>query len=206
MVALAITSVYIPKVEKEFSAKFIADIFDKNGIAKVSKIVLNPHKSLNFQAEKYNRAYIEIDYWHDTEAAFSFIKRLRTTNRETRLIYSLDNWWTVEINKFPQKLSTTSERTRLVTVFRDSSFNICDNDNLSTTAVVSSESVNIDYEKTRQLKAILYGYKNADEMDEAERFDGYLHEAMNEIRRYADSYQANNTNLVFADEEVTVSV
>lgn len=186
MVALAITSVYIPKVEQEISAEFIAGVFGKNGIAKVNKIVLDPIKPSKIQSENYNRAYIEIDYWHDTEAAFSFIKRLRMTNRETRLIYSLDNWWTVEINKFPQKLSTTSERTRLVTVFRDFFIDICEDDNLSTSDVVSLEPTNIDYEKTRQLKAIIYGYRNADEMEEAESFDGYLHEAMDEIRRFTD--------------------
>jgi hypothetical protein len=45
----AITSIYIPKVEKEFDAEFIADVFDKNAIAQVSKIVLEPHSSSNLK-------------------------------------------------------------------------------------------------------------------------------------------------------------
>jgi hypothetical protein len=199
-----ITSVYIPKVGKEYTAEFIANIFDKNGIAKVSKVILEPYKSLSFQAEKYNRAYIEIYYWHDREATFNFIKSLRSANRESRLVHSLDNWWTVEINKFPHKLSTICDKHRIVTVFRDYFENVYEDDNLNT-AVISIDSISIDYEKTCQLKAILYGYKNADEMEEAEKFDVYLHEAIEEINRWNES-DKSETNWILNNESFNISV
>jgi hypothetical protein len=54
--------------------------------------------------------------------------------------------------------------------------------------------VSIDYEKTRQLKAILYGYKNMDEMNDAEDFEEYLREAYQEINHWNYGYDKNISN------------
>jgi hypothetical protein len=186
-----ITNLYISKVEKKITAEFISNIFEKNGIAKVSKILLENRKN----NEKYNRAFIEIKDWCDTEMAFNFIMRLRNPIREARIVYSEDNWWSVEINRFPHTISKMCENCRVLTVFRDNySFDDFDDDDVSTSAVIYPEPT-IDYEKTRQLKALIYGYKDADEMEEAEQFDGYLHEA----------YQSVN-NWVNSDEFIEVSI
>jgi hypothetical protein len=177
-----ITSIYIPHVDKLFDAEFISNIFDKNGIAKISKIVLEPYSSTKEKTLKYNRAYIGIKFWHDTEAAFNFIDRLRNPLREARIVYKDDYWWSVEINKFPEKLKIINNKIPVVTIFSDPYMSFYeDDDNYSTIAVSGYEPLDIDYEKTRQLKAIIYGYKNADEMEEAEYFDGYLHEFKNQF-------------------------
>jgi hypothetical protein len=187
----AIKSLYIHKVEKHINAEFIAHVFDKNGIAKVSRILLEPRKN----DSRYNRAFIEIKEWCDSEVAFNFIMRLRDPIREARFVYNQDEWWIVEINRYPHTISTKCENYRVITVFSDIYSNIEDDDAISTTAVISSQSDSINYEKTRQLKALIYGFKNVDEMDEAEEFDGYLHEAINEINEWHDDFaeRFNNT-------------
>ena len=236
-----ITSLYISKIEKQFNAEFILNVFDKNGIAKLSKILLEPHK----KNEKYNGAFIEVKEWCDTEAAFNFIFRLRHPIREARIVYFQDNWWSVEINKFPYILN---KNYKILTVFHDNLNNDTydtdtdtdnisttvfvpneeninfgnnidyektrklkeilygfknsyqmdeldytydtDTDNISTTVIVPNEeniefnNSNINYEKSRQLKAIIYGYKNADEIDDAEYFDGYLNEIIESMNNW----------------------
>lgn len=89
-----IKSICIPRIEKTFDAKLIADIFDRNGIAQVSRVYIEHYNNIN------NRAYIEIKYWKDTEVAYHFIERLRNPNREARLVYNDDNWWPVIISNF----------------------------------------------------------------------------------------------------------
>lgn len=153
----AITSIYIPRIETVFNAEFIADIFDRNGIAKVSRVYIEPYKSLIKNGlNNYNRAYIAIKTWYDTEAAFNFIDRLRNPTREARLIYSDDNWWPVDINNNTTKLASNK---RVLTVFEDNQFEF---DNLSTTAVASdelNEFIQIDAEKTKLLRNIIAKFK-----------------------------------------------
>ena len=141
-----ITSVYIPKIEKSFNAEFIANVFDKNGIAKVSRVLLEPRK--NF--EIYNKAHIEIKEWCDNEIAFNFIMRLKNPMTEARIIYSDDCWWNVYINKFPKIISSRYQNYPTITIFRDNSSIVDDdNDDVSITAVTGSQTDYIDYEKTR---------------------------------------------------------
>lgn len=170
----AITSIYIPRIETVFNAEFIADVFDDKGIAKVSKVYIEPYKSIMKNGLNYNRAYIGIKSWHDTEAAFNFIERLRNPSREARIVYSDDNWWPVDINKYPAKLASNK---RVLTVFEEKQLDFCDD--LNTTAVVKDELeefVYINEEKTALLRSILAGFKKqANEHDTAD-FDSYVHE------------------------------
>jgi len=191
-----IKSLYIHKVEKYINADFIAHVFDKNGAAKVSKILLKPIKNDN----RYNRAFIEIKEWCDTEFAFNFITRLRDPMREARFVYFQDKFWTVEINKYPHIISSKYQNYRVITVFNDNYSNMDDDDDMiSTTAVITPLSHNIDFEKTRQLKALIYGFKNVDEMDELKEFDGYLHEAIQTINEWnhEDNEVFNNVLVAF---------
>lgn len=113
----AITSLYIPCVEKTINVEFIANSFDKMGIAKVSRISIESIKcSSPRRSNEYNRVYIGINSWHDTEAAYNFIQRLRDPRVEARFNYGDDNWWPVSINLYPHKLSANKKRT--LTVFR----------------------------------------------------------------------------------------
>jgi hypothetical protein len=96
-----IKSLYIPHVEKQFNAEYITDIFSKNGLAQVRMVHIEPYKNDMNRLNVYNRVYISIDFWHETEAAYSFIQRLRNHNTEARIVHSSDNWWVVYINKYP---------------------------------------------------------------------------------------------------------
>jgi hypothetical protein len=40
-----INSIYIPEIESKFDAEFIAGVFERNGIAQVGKIYIEPYKS-----------------------------------------------------------------------------------------------------------------------------------------------------------------
>lgn len=104
-----ITSIYIPFVDKVVDPEFIARAIEKNGLAKVGSVTIEPYKSsyasiLKNGVSKYNQAYVGIKAWEDTEAAYNFIQRLKNPNREARLVYEDDNWWQVEINEEPNKI------------------------------------------------------------------------------------------------------
>lgn len=109
-----IKTIYLPNIDDMCDIEFISNVFNKCGIAKVRSIAIEPQiiKSThpNIATRKYNRAYIEIHSWHDTETARKFAKQLRDYRVETRLQYSNDNWWVVKVNQFPNKLKSSSKR------------------------------------------------------------------------------------------------
>lgn len=113
-----IQNIYIPRIESIFNAEFIADTFHKNGIAKVSKIYIEPYIEHNKYTitEKYNRAYINIKYWYNTKSATNFIDRLMNPNREVRLIYDDENWWPIHINNYPEKITY---KNNVLTIFNE---------------------------------------------------------------------------------------
>jgi hypothetical protein len=98
-----IGSIYIPFVEKSCDANYIMDMLYCQGIATVGRVTILPNKN-----KIYNRAYVEIHEWHDSEAAYGFVNRLLSRNVETRFVHSDDNWWRVEINYKPE-LSRTAK-------------------------------------------------------------------------------------------------
>lgn len=186
-----ISSIYIPCIDTEINAKFIADVFDKNGIAEVSSIYIEPYKSL-----VYNRAYIGIKTWHDTEAAFNFIGQLRNPNREARIIYSDDNWWPVYINNYPAKLASSK---RVLTLFEEKHVEFY-NDDISTTAQLEPQPldmIKIDLEKTNLLRNIVanfqlvLNYKRQAEfnINDAADFDSYSREIDDEQKKWADEHK-----------------
>lgn len=149
----AINSLYISCIEKRFNANFIAAVFVRNSIAQVRKVYIEPYKS----NRKYNRAYIDIELWYDTEAAYNFIQRLRSPFHEARIVYGDDNWWVVDINKYPAKLNLIK---KVLTVFVS---NVMDDDDISTTAVADvedSEFVAVDANKTELLRNIVANFKD----------------------------------------------
>ena len=105
-----ISSLYLPAVENTVSAEYIVNAFEKAGIAHINVVVFEPKSAL------LNRVYIGFDYWHDTEAAYNFIARLRTQGFETRFVHDNEDelWWAVDINKFPHKIYQPSKRRTIV--------------------------------------------------------------------------------------------
>lgn len=177
-----ITSIYIPRIDAEFNAKFIANVFDRNGIAQVSRVYIEPYSSImKKNLNGYNRAYIAIKSWHDTETAFNFIERLRNPTREARIVYSDDNWWVVDINNNTTKLASNK---RVLTVFEENQ-NDFYRDDISTTALFGDEHedfIQVDAEKTKLLRNIIASFQ--DKKNGASSFDGYLREMDDERTKW----------------------
>lgn len=157
-----ITSIYIPFVDKDISAEFIANVIEKNRLAKVKCIAIEPYKSTYVSIVKngmnqYNRVYISIKSWEDTEAAFNFIQRLRNPNREARLVFSDDDWWLVEVNEVPNKFLADKNRGRVVTFFNES-------------------NEVYDCIRTMKLKSILGSFKGKENMEAERDLHSYIHE------------------------------
>lgn len=111
----SITSIYIPHVEKRFTAEYVANTFNRNGIALVSKVFLKPYKNINKnRLNIFNHAYVHIKSWYETEASYSFIQRLRNPNLEARIVHSGDNWWAVDVSRKPAKFNTKKHTSVLI--------------------------------------------------------------------------------------------
>jgi hypothetical protein len=78
-------------VEFGASARYIADVFRVNSLATSIRIVKDETYSPSYSsAGKFNindrletKALVHIDYWEDTEAAYDFIKKIRSENKAT---------------------------------------------------------------------------------------------------------------------------
>ncbi len=92
---MSVKSVMINCVDSQYTQEYIANVFWRQHIAKVSSITLIPYLK---NSGIYNIAYIAIDEWCDSEAAYNFIQRLKDPSKEARLVHHDDDWWTVEIN------------------------------------------------------------------------------------------------------------
>jgi hypothetical protein len=82
-------------VESQYTQEYIANVFWRQHIAKVSSITLIPYLK---NGEVCSIAYVYIDQWCDSEAAYNFIQRLNNPSNEARIVHHDDNWWPVQIN------------------------------------------------------------------------------------------------------------
>jgi hypothetical protein len=92
---MSIKSVMISCVESQYTQEYIANVFWRQHIAKVGSITLIPYLK---NGQICSIAYIAIDEWCDSEAAYNFIQRLKDSSREVRIVHHDDEWWPVEIN------------------------------------------------------------------------------------------------------------
>jgi len=90
-----IKNLMINCVESQYTAEYIANVFWRLNLAKVSSITLIP---LLKKGEVFNIAYIYIDNWFDSEVAYNFIYNLKYSIREPRLVHYVDEWWPVQFN------------------------------------------------------------------------------------------------------------
>jgi len=163
-----ITSLYIPRIDSHINAEFIADIFNRNGIAQVSRVYIEPHNTIQNSCynciDNYDCAYIAIKSWHDTEAAYNFIERLRSPSHEARLVYSNDDWWVVDINTKPDKLASNK---RVLTIFEEK----CDDLSINALACDGLDKfVCIDEKKTALLRNIVSNFKKQSDYNNAVSF------------------------------------
>lgn len=180
----AIKSLYIPRVQDTFNAEFIVNLFNKYGIAQVSRVAIEPIKisDSNWSFEQYNRVYIGINFWHDTECAFNLIQRLRNPRIEARIVYSDDNWWPLYINKYPDKLASSK---RVLTLFEEKHVDFYIDD-LRTLEPQPIEMIKVNVEKTKLLHNIIENFKNQSHNEYENDFDCYLREMNKERCMYAE--------------------
>jgi hypothetical protein len=93
----AIKNLIVHNIEKEYTAKYIANILWRQNIAQVKTIILIPYLK---DRTIMQTAYIELETWCDSETAYNFISRLNSGSKEARLVHNSDNWWKVEINRY----------------------------------------------------------------------------------------------------------
>ena len=93
---MSITNLFIPCIETKYSAEYIANTLWNQKVAQISAIVLVPIVVSDFT---YQKAYIKIASWCDSEIAYNFINRLNKKSIETRIVHQDDDWWPVEILK-----------------------------------------------------------------------------------------------------------
>jgi len=124
----------IASVESQYTSEYIANVFWRNDIAKVSKITLIPYLK---NSQIYNIAYITIEKWCETEPAYNFIKYLNSPENEARIIHNDDDWFPVQLNTHNNGELEVGEYT---TTFSDSYFTKvfdCSDDENSVTAECS---------------------------------------------------------------------
>jgi hypothetical protein len=92
---MSIKSLMIANVESQHTAEYIANVFWNQNIAQVSSITLIPYLK---ETEILQMAYIDIEYWCDSEVAYNFLQRLKVPEGEARVIHFADDWWPVQIN------------------------------------------------------------------------------------------------------------
>ena len=109
----SIKSIYIPQIECHISSEYIANVFSSNGIANVSRVYIEQYKHRNRSLQfNYNKAYIDIESWHDTEVSYNFINSLLNPLRETKISHNHhDNCWLVKINNAGNKSKSLNDYT-----------------------------------------------------------------------------------------------
>lgn len=161
----AITSLYIPHLDCKLGAEYVADVFNRQGIAQVSRVSIEPYKTrMRSGSFKYNRAYIDIKSWADSEAAYNFIARLRNPCIEARFNYNDDNWWVVEINKYKHK-TQYANKGRALTIF-----------------------VEPDYDKTEYFDYVDEYVIDMPEDTDAQDYESYAREIYNEGLFWDETY------------------
>jgi len=92
---MSVKSLMFPCVESQYTHEYIANVLWRQHIAKVSSITMIPYIK---NSEIYRIAYVNIDEWHDSEAAYNIIQRLKSSDYEARIVHNDDNWWVAQLN------------------------------------------------------------------------------------------------------------
>jgi hypothetical protein len=97
MSAIKNISLYIPHIFANYSKDNVAQIFESQGIGKVSHIDFV--SKLGHDGKEYNAAYIHFDHWLNGTVASNFHERVLNPEKEARLMYEDPWYWLVLENK-----------------------------------------------------------------------------------------------------------
>ena len=84
-------SIYIPRVFKNVSEKFISSIFEDLKYGKVNHVDIVDKMDKN--GKIYHSAYIHFDYWYDNIACKNFQERVQNPEKEARIVYKDPLFW-----------------------------------------------------------------------------------------------------------------
>lgn len=99
-----ISVVHISSVRSNVSKGFIAQVFNRCDIAKVGRITFKSIYRDGKAVSEFKRVIMEIKAWHDTEAAYSFIKRLPFEKGGAKIYPSRNQYWIVKEFKIAVKI------------------------------------------------------------------------------------------------------
>jgi hypothetical protein len=101
----SLTSIYIPHIDYGTDATYIYNVFEFQNLATISQITLVPYiKKIGNEHVWLQHAYIDIHEWHDNEAAYNLIQRIKNPHREAHVVHDLIDevgWWAIEPNFKP---------------------------------------------------------------------------------------------------------
>lgn len=92
---MSINSLMISRILPQYTAEYIANVFWYQNIAQVSSITLFPYLQ---GSHVFQRAYVTIAAWSDSEVAYNLIQRLKDDTKKTRIVHHDDLWWPVQVN------------------------------------------------------------------------------------------------------------
>lgn len=173
-----INNLFIPCVDASYPAHDLIDAFYLSGIATVSEVDYEPYIEEDCL---YNRAYIQVHEWHDTEVAYDFIKSLRNYDNET--VYRNDRVsFIVEINEEPWMVPLSNCYRTIIPLIHNSSGTI-------ETSVCQEDEDQEDYEDEdqqdlidqwmvaplsncyRTISTLIHNSLNADENEEYDSYE-----------------------------------
>jgi hypothetical protein len=135
-----INNLFIPCVEASYPAHDLIDAFYLSGIATVSEVDYEPYME---EGCLYNRAYIQVHEWHDTEVAYDFIKSLRNYDNET--VYRNDRVsFIVKINEEPWMVPLSNCYRTIIPLIHNSS------DTIETSVFQEEEQEDEDQEEDQE--------------------------------------------------------
>lgn len=92
---MSINSLMISRILPQYTAEYIANVFWCQNIAQVSSITLLPYLQ---GSDVFQRAYVTIATWIDSEVAYNLIQRLKDDTKKSRIVHHDDLWWPVQVN------------------------------------------------------------------------------------------------------------
>ena len=90
-----IKSILIQNIDTSIDSDYIIEALYCNNIATVSRITLIECET---KSGNYNKAYVDIHEWHETEVAYNLINKIKDSNREARFVHADDDWWVIDLN------------------------------------------------------------------------------------------------------------
>jgi len=106
---MSIVSLYIPHVFINIDERRIIDVLDSLGLCKVSNVDFVQKIGAK---GKYNSVYIHIDHWYNNVVANNFQERVRSPDKEARIVYD-DPWYWIALENTAHKFISGQRKQRI---------------------------------------------------------------------------------------------